>query len=576
MHHRSWAVALACCLPTFALADGSGDLFKFIPKQADAVLIVESPRRLVDAVMTFQPLRQLASFDAVKEQLASTNGRKLANLIAYYEKALGHPWPELLDKLAGGGATLAIHFDGDKSPALLLVKAKDEALLKRALELIREVAAQELERVEAPLKVQQSTHRGFEGHQLGKDIYAALAGSMLIVSNRSDGLKAALDLYIDGSQESLARDGHPAAARKLLGSQPVAWLYGNLNRLHENKEAKQAYEYPKGDPFNLIVAQGMTDVLGKSPFVAAGLFRTDDGMTTTIRMPAGRDATPEGLGLHLPPADQPGSLPLLEPKNVLFSASFCLDLSKLVTERQRLFNDRFRTEFEKGEKQLGRFLGGRKLADLLTSVGPYHRVVVAAQEKAGYEIQPDQMQPNFALVSDLRSPGYADSMNAILRTAALFAGATVKLKMSEETIGDVKLVCYRFPVTAKVDGDLGKTRFNFSPCFAKVGNQFLVASTAEFGRELVGLLQKPEVSDPKRGSPKTTQMRAYAEGGVSMLKLFEEQLITQTILEQAASVDEARRQAALFVNWIRDLGRIEMDIDYGPNDFRFDIRHRVK
>lgn len=322
----------------------------------------------------------------------------------------------------------------------------------------------------------------------------------------------------------------------------------------------------------LVFFQGITDVLGKAPFVAIGQYATSDGFRTAIRMPAGRAATPEGLGLHLAATGRPGSLPLLEPNNVLFSLSFHLDLGKLWTDRGKLLTVGGRKAIEGADKQLGRFLGGQKLADMLQAIGPYHRVVVAAQDDAGYKVKPDQPQPAGAIISDMRSPAYADGMNAILRTAALVLGAQAKLKMSEERVGDVTLVTYRFPEDGKLPADRGNARFNFSPCFARVGNQFVIASSAPFARELIRILPT-EAGD---GSQCSTQMRVYAAGGASLLKAFEDQLLTQTILDRAVGTEQAKKEAAAFVNWLRSLGRLEIDTEYGPDDYRTDIRWRWK
>ena len=448
------------------------------------------------------------------------------------------------------------------------MKSTDEALLHKAMDLVIEVAKQELERTESTVKFHSVEYRGYTGYQLGKDAYAAVCGSVLFFSNKTEAVKAGIDLYINDAHESLAGTGHTDAARKLLPANPVAWVFGNTIRLHEMPDAQQAYRYPRGDIGGLAFSQGITDVLGKSPFVAIGTYPTEDGFRTAIRMPAGRDATPDGLALHLPPAGEGASLPLLEPNGVLFSMSFFLDLGKLWTERERLLAESTRKEIEGADQRLGRFLGGRKLADVLTSIGTHHRLVVVHQAKAGYTKQPDQMQPAVAFVSDSKNPDYATAMNAILRTTALVAGTQAKLKYKEETVGDVKLVTYRFAEDAALANDTTNARFNASPCFAKVGNQFFVASTVELGREMIDLLQKPEGG----ASKKTTQMRAYAAGAATLLKAFEDQILTQAILDRASTVDEAKKEAARFVDWVRGLGNLQFEIEYGPSEFQFDIR----
>lgn len=562
------ALLLGALWPLAALSAEPSDVLRYVPRQADAALIVEQPRQLANALIRFEPLRQLASFAAVQEQLEATSSKRFLSLIGYFEKSLGKPWQELLDVLAGGGACLAIRFEGDDSPALLVLKSTDEAMLHKALDLAKDVARQELDRTEATARFRSVEYRGYTGHQLGPNAFVAACGPVLFLSNRAEAVKAGIDLYINGAHESLAGRGHAAAARKMLPAQPAAWIFGNTARLHEMPDAQQAYRYPKGDVGQLAVFQGLTDVLGKSPFIAIGTYLSDTGMQTAVRMPAGRDATPDGLALHLPAEGQQATLPLLEPQGVLFSMSFFLDLGKLWSERERLLVESTRKEIEGADQRLGRFLGGRKLAELLTSIGTHHRLVVVHQAKAGYSQQPDQIQPAVAFISDLRSPDYAAGMNAVLRSAALVVGAQAKLKYKEEAIGDVKLVTYRFPENGELPGDAGNARFNLSPCFAKVGNQFFMASTVELGRELVSMLQQPE--QPTGQS--TTQMRVYAAGGATLLSALEDQLLTQTILDRASTVDDAKREAARFVEWIRSLGLLQIEVDYGRTEFHIDIR----
>ena len=43
-----------------------------------------------------------------------------------------------------------------------------------------------------------------------------------------------------------------------------------------------------------------------------------------------------------------------------------------------------------------------------------------------------------------------------------------------------KIVGYRFDEKAVVPQDLDGVRYNFTPCFARVGNKFVVSSRLEF------------------------------------------------------------------------------------------------
>src|SRR5262245_36557277 len=134
----------------------------------------------------------------------------------------------------------------------------------------------------------------------------------------------------------------------------------------------------------------------------------------------------------------------------------------------------------------------------------------------------------------MRDPEFGRAMEAILRAVALFTSFQTKLKMAEEDVDGVKLVGYRFPENGTLANDPNNIRFNFSPCFAVVGDQFFAASTVELGRELVGVLKQPAAGAP---APTTAaQSRLYASGGAALLKAFEDQVLVQAALERAATM----------------------------------------
>jgi hypothetical protein len=566
--------SLAACLAAICIspirADDVPDPLRLVPRQADVALRIE-PRKLADALQSVPALAQLRQFAAVRESLDSTNSRRFLKFIAYYEKELGLPWPELLERLGGGGIVIATKFDRAANvPVLAVLQSKDADLLKRAIGLVRGVIDQELARQDSPQKPKIESYRGLEFTQIG-EAYYAVAGSALLVANKLIAIQMALDLYINGSMESLANVTGPSDAAKLLAPNPLAALWVNLKPVQESPEGKEAFKRPTSNVAQLIFAGGLLDVVGRSPFVAAGLYRTADGFTGSVRMPAGRDATPDGLGLHLAPPDKAGSLPPLEPKNVLYSSSFYLDLGALWSQRETMLSESSRKQIDQAEKQVGRFLAGRKLSEVLTQSGPYHRFVVSAQTQSVYLKKPGQVFPAIAVASSMRDPEFGQTMNGILRAVAFLTGTQVKLKLVEEEIDGVKLVGYRFPEDASLPNDPQNLRFNASPCFASVGDQFFAASTLELGREMIGLLKNSPPASAAATSV-AARSRAYAAGGATLASLFEETNLTQTVLERAVSMDEARKEVKAFTDWLRGLGVVSMDTDFRPNEFRFDIR----
>lgn len=565
---------LAILISSKAHCGESANPLRLVPRQTDVVLRIE-PRRLAEAVLSLDALKTWIQFPAVRDALDSTNSRRFRQLIAYYERELGRPWPELLDSVAGGGIVVATKFErGGDAPVLAVIQSRDPVLLRRAVAIVGKVAEQELARNDAAVKPKTERYRDIEVTKLGEAVYA-IAESALLISNKQEALQRGVDLLLDGDKESLASIGGPSDADKLLPPDALARLWVSLVPAHESSEGKQIFKQPKNDVAQLIAAGGVIDVIGKSPFLAAGLYRTLEGLAVSVRMPAGRDATPDGFGLHLAPAGSPGSLPPLEPANVLYSSSFYLDLAGIWSQRETILSEGIRKQLDQGEQRFGRFLAGRKISELLTQSGPYHRFVVTAPGELEYSKSPGVRIPAFALATSMRSPEFGQAMSTILRAVAFLTGTQAKLKIVEETVDGVKLVGYRFPENGTLANDTQNLRFNFSPCFASVGDQFFAASTLELGREMIGLLRK---STPEN-APTTTvaaQSRLFAAGGAVLAKMFEEQQVTQAILDRAVSPADAKKEVAQIIDWLRTLGQIKLETDYRPHEFRFDARWDMK
>ncbi|HEY7310896.1 MAG TPA: hypothetical protein VH643_16145 [Gemmataceae bacterium] len=546
-----------------------------LPNQADLLVEVAQPRRLVETLAALDVYRQIQQLAPVRELLDSTNVRRFAQLVAYFEKELGAPWPQLLERLAGRGAVLGIKFGPNPAPSLLIVQGTDEKLMAKFFRLGVMVLEQELARQEAKEKPVKGTYEGIETVRVGTEFHAAVAGSTLLLSNNEEALRAGLDRHLGRDKKSMAEVPGVAEAAKLLPHDPLVSAWLNMEKVRQSPEAKAVYKSPPRDDPNLTVLFGhYLDLLGRSPFVCAGIYRGEDGFTTTIRMPRGRDGMGADRLLHVPPAGQAGSRPLLEPKNVVYSESNYLDISAIWKDRAKLFNEKQVQALEKFDKQATPFMAGAKVSKLLTQAGPYYRFVAAHQPKVGYKTTPKISIPAFALVWELREPeAFAKSMETVLRGAALLAGAQADLKLVEEKYKDCKLIGYRFPEDKPLKGDVNDLRFNFSPCFTRVGDQYVVCSTIELCRELVELLQK-EGTTPTRGDASPARVRLYATGGAAYLQTIEDLLVTQATLDQALTPKEARDQVKTFLELVRQLGALSLGSRFDDKSFRYDIRLR--
>ncbi len=566
-------------LSTAARAEPAPSPLRLIPDKADLVFQLEQPRQLADTIYNLDLVKQFQKIDAIRELYDSTNARRFYQLVAYFESRLGLKWPDLLERLAGHGAAVGIHYGGG-TPVLLVVQGKDEKLLQKFVKLALEVAEQELARQEAKERVIKGRYRDFQTIQIGP-AHAALAGSALLVSNNATALQRGLDLYLDGGKGSLAQVAGIAEARKLLPPHPLAWGWLNLEGLKHYPQAKTLLA-EKQDNVLLTIAFGqILDIVRRSPFVCGGLYHQDGKFLTTIRLPRGREGMPEKWTAFLPPKGQPASLPLLKPKNALLSSSFYYDLSQYWLQRGQLYNEQQVKTFEQFDKNSGRFLAGVPFSKLTQMAGPYMRFVVVQQTQPGYKTRPNQLFPAGALVLSMREPDeFSKAMETLLRATALFGRVgPFQLQLAEERHGDAKIIGYRFaekgdrsPVAR---ADVNKIRFNFSPSFVRVGNQFVISSTVELARELVDLLKKEAAGPTAKPDPAFSRTQIYASGGVVALKVFKDQLLTQTILTRAVSPQEAEDQVNRFIDLVGRLGVLQLHELCTAHSFRYDLEWQI-
>jgi hypothetical protein len=566
-------IGLALCV--MPLRAETPSPLRLIPAEADLVVQTAGPRKLVEAVTTVELFKKIQELSNIRERLDSTTIRRFYQMVAYFERELGAAWPELLDRLGGGGAALATKL-GNNQPVLFVLQGTDEKLMKKFVALGLAIFEQEATRKGSKERPVKGSHAGFETIQIGKGFHVALVGSALVLSNRQQALEKALALA-RGKEGAKSMAGHPglAEAARILPKGPLAHLWLNMDRVRKTPGGAAVYKSPR-DPAITVVFGGWAEIATHASFLCAGLYRQKNGLMATVRLPSGRQGMGADRVVTCPPDGKPGSRPLLEPKGVLYSTSFYWNVAGYWTEREKLFGEKNAKNFEKFDENSGRFLSSFQFSKLLAQAGAYHRIVVAHQEKGPYKKQPKTELPAFGYVLELREPEkFTRAIETVIRGAALFGGSRFGLKLAEEDYKGCHIVGYRFPEDRELKADVNDLRFNFTPCFVRVNNQFVACSTLNLCHELIDLLQV-EGKTKARGSEKTSRTRLYAQGGAAVLRNFQDQLVTQTILDQALPIEEARKQVEKVIELLSQAGGLSIETTYAPQQFHFDLRLTLK
>ncbi|MBX9628805.1 MAG: hypothetical protein K2X82_33735 [Gemmataceae bacterium] len=563
------ALLAALALAGSARAGDRPDPLRCVPATAQFTLTVEQPRQLAEAVLALKSVKDAQQLAPVREVLDSPTARRFYQMLGYVERELGADWPALLDKLAGGGIALGGRF-GDNEPAVLVIQGTDEAATAKTFALFGKVLDDELARQGAPTKAVRGTDGGADTLRLGDDLHAARHGATLLVSNKAEALKAALDLALGrGDGESVAGKSSLGAARTLLPKGPLARLWVDLASVKQSQAAKDFFEATRKEFLQTLVAGSTIDCVKRADFVAAGLYHEGGTFRLAVRLPAGRDAFPEEFALHVPPEGKPGSLPLLEPPGVLYSQSFYLDLGFGWKHRTKLVNEQTLKDIDEGEKQLSKFLPGAvKLGELLESWGPYHRLVAVNQERLPYKTRPGQVLPGFGYVTTMADPKFGTAVASAARAGGLIASLQFGLRQVDAEHDGVKITAYRFREDKPLPDDEDGLRFNFEPCFAAVGDQFIAASTVEVCKKLIAEVKR---TAGQKGSPAVWRAKGYAGPAGDALYAVPEPFVTDAVLRTGATLGEARKQVDALAAWVRTLGTARVEIDEAATEYRFDI-----
>ena len=559
---------LALLLAGPVRAADTPDPLRYVPDSAQVVVKVENPRQLAEALTGLraaQDARQLAQVQAV---LDSTAARRVFQMIGYLERELGAKWPELLDQLASGGVAVGARF-GPDAPAILVIQGTDEEQMARGFELVVRVIGEELVRNGAPALPTPKRFDDVDVIHFGDGLHIARSGAVILVSNKVEALQKAIKTGKKGNGSVTAKKSL-SAARKLLQKDPLVWLWIDFASVKQSQATQDFFAATRKDFLQTLVVGGTIDCLRRSDFVAAGLYRDARGLRLAVRLPAGRSEFPPEFAFHAPPEKaKPGSLPLLEPPGVLYSQSFYLDIGFYWKNRDKLIPDEMRKGLEEGEKNVSRFLPGSvKLGELLEMWGPHHRLVVVNHDKLPYKTEPGQRLPGFGYVATMRDPKFGTSLESVLRSAGLIASLQFGLKQSEVEHDGVTLVAYRFPENKPVDADPDGLRFNFEPCFAVVGDQFVAASTVEVGKKMVAEVRRTAKLRP---SPAVWRGKGFAAGAATTLTAIPDPLVTDAILSGGVGIEDARKQVAAVGAWLRTLGTARIEIDVRAKEYRLDV-----
>jgi hypothetical protein len=213
---RSAMLAVALSMPVLSwhAAVGAQPLppaVKWVPPSAVICVELSKPEALLDLALAPKVAEAVKSQPAYQKLAAGPQFKGLVQAVQYLERSFQTDWRTGLRKFVAGGVTWSVHPGGG---SLVIVDAADEKMLSQLHEIFRGFAEVEAAKQGKADRVQSKEYRGVTVWTFGPQECHAVVGKRLLLANRKELLKAALDLRADASAASLAGVPEYQAARK--------------------------------------------------------------------------------------------------------------------------------------------------------------------------------------------------------------------------------------------------------------------------------------------------------------------------------------------------------------------------
>ena len=536
---------------------------RWISQDAVAVLEVSQPKVLLDLVLESGLSRTLQASEAYRSQVSKPKFKEFLGVIGYLEGRLGTDWRTGLGRLLGGGVTVAVR---PNKAVVMSVDAEDEKLLNELHEIFIEIARSEAAKQGQPDRVTSREYQGVSVWTFGNNEAHAIIGNRLLIANKPETLKAALDLRAGSGGPSLASLPAYQAAKLAAGANPAATMFVNMKVVKQHPQVSKAFEQNENPLFALLF-RGITDALRGSNWLAIELSRHGDTLALEAVVD-GQAADPSGLtAFAVPSGSAEGALPVLSVPRQIAALSLYRDLHAFYSAKDELFPERT-SGLIFFENMMGIFFTGRDLTEeVLGATRPEVRVVVAEQVYDPAVGAPRVQMPAFAAVFHLQDPEHFSRIaeEAWQKAVGLInftrgQQALPGLIIDRPTRDGVKFTVAYFSPPDEDEKAEVHSRYNYRPALAIVGDYMILSSTDSLAGDLIDSLQA-ELAGAVKNLPGTHSIvELDAVQLASILRANRESLVAHNMIEDGNTREQAVAQIDLILTVLKSLGRAKLDV----------------
>lgn len=551
-----------------SLAQDAPPTERWIPDEALLSLELARPADLL-SLLRDEEVTQLITSSAGWRAFRETDDyRELRGVVTYLEGALELDWRTALERLTGGGITLAI---GPNEDTLVIVEAMDEKLLDQLHDVLLVIARGEAAKAGDSTRV-SSTRRGeldvwsFNGEEAH-----AILGNRFLFANRAEVLDAALELVEGKRNSSLAASSSYQSARRTAGDETTALLWMDLAKLKRLPGLARALDEGRENPMAALLFAGVAGALQDATWLATTLEVEDDGVHLAARVDGTASEQADAAAFAWPEDADAGALPNLDVPGRIAATTFYRDLHRFYANKDELFPERT-SSLIFFENMMGIFFSGRDLTDeVLAETRPEIRIVVAEQDYDPAIGTPGVRIPAFAAVLGLRRPA---ELGLVMEEAWQKALGLVNFTRGQKALpgliidrgvqGDTEFTVARFSAAGIEDRANLHQRYNFSPALAMPGEYLVLSSSEALARDLIDALAQEAAQEPAPRLEANTLVEMAGAQLASILASNRETLIRNNMVEKGNARADAEGEIDLLLTLVGLVDSLELG--FGPGD----------
>ncbi len=546
-----------------------------VPDNAILVLQVTDPKALIERAFDEQVVSMVQSLPPYQQAMSQPETQHVLGLVRFFEGKYGLKLPALLGKSVGGGITFAACPDDQ---VLLIVESEDATMLQEVHDFFRTIAQGEAVKQGDPERVKSAEYRGIQGWTFGGNESHAIVGNRLLVSNKPDLLKAALDRHADGGLNSLAQSANFAAARKSVGSDAKAHLYVDMRVLKQLPGFQQGLNQNENPLVRLLFAPLLAGAADAN-WLVAGMKLDQESLGIDVQADRGAGEPTALNSFAVPPTDQEGAMPNLAVPGEIAAMSFYRDLHKFYASKDELFPERT-SGLIFFENMMGIFFTGKDLTEeVLAQTLPDMRFVVAQQQYDDTTGIPAMQLPGFALVLKLRDP---DKFYVVMEEAWQKAIGLVNFTSGQKAQpgliiknathhGTTYTKAY-YSLAEESNKDAANIRYNFQPSLALQGNHLIMSSSDALVRDLIDALQQEGQQGTKPLAGQHSLALLEAAPLASILQANREAMVRQNMVEDGKSKADAEKEVDSILAALKYLDAIQITAGQTPDSSQLTIK----